>query len=143
MQKNSMAQLNPYITFSGNCRAAFDFYKFCLGGNLTLQTVGESPMADQMPAMQDLIMHVSLATGTLTLMGSDMLGPEGLTAGNNMTLSLNCDSEKEINDYFAKLSVGAKVTHPLKEEFWGGIYGDFTDQFGVRWMLNYQKQPMP
>jgi PhnB protein len=44
-----MAQINSYLTFSGNCREAMTFYKECLGGELAFQTVGESPLSDQMP----------------------------------------------------------------------------------------------
>jgi PhnB protein len=35
-----MAHLNAYIKFNGNARKAFAFYKDCLGGELTLLTVG-------------------------------------------------------------------------------------------------------
>ena len=54
-------------------------------------------------------------------------------------LLINCTSEAEINSLFSKLSAGGKVVHPLKEEFWGSIYGDFHDKFGVRWMMNWDK----
>ena len=50
-----MVQLNPYLRFNGNCREAMTFYQSCLGGELTIQTVGESPVAGQMPpSMQRL-----------------------------------------------------------------------------------------
>ena len=44
-----MARLNPYLNFDNNCREAMNFYKECLGGELTLQTIGESPLCDKMP----------------------------------------------------------------------------------------------
>jgi hypothetical protein len=37
-------QINPYLKFNGNCREAMTFYKNCLGGELTLNTVAGSPM---------------------------------------------------------------------------------------------------
>jgi PhnB protein len=45
-----MTQINSYLTFNGNCREAMNFYKDCLGGELNLQTIAESPLADKMPA---------------------------------------------------------------------------------------------
>ncbi|HFF4393614.1 TPA: VOC family protein, partial [Acinetobacter baumannii] len=27
---------------------------------------------------------------------------------------------------------------PLEKTFWGALYGAFTDQFGVKWMVNCQ-----
>ena len=32
---------------------------------------------------------------------------------------------------------------PLEMAFWGGLFGVLTDKYGVEWMLNYQKEPMP
>lgn len=44
-----MTQINAYIGFNGVCREAMNFYKDCLGGDLMIQTIGESPMAAQFP----------------------------------------------------------------------------------------------
>jgi PhnB protein len=114
------------------------FYKDCLGGELTLQTIAGSPIESQCPAaMKDSILHASLIKNNLILMASEMAAPEGLICGNNIALSLNCRSETEISIFFSKLSAGGKIIHPLKLEHWGAIFGVFTDKFGIRWMLNY------
>jgi PhnB protein len=134
-----MASLNPYLAFDGNCREAMSFYRDCLGGELALMTVGESGMAAQMPkSAHGLIMHSSLTKGSFSLMASDMM-EEGakLDHGNAMSLMLYCASEAEIKELFGKVSAGAKINAPLKVEFWGSMYGDLTDKFGVRWMFNY------
>ncbi len=48
------------------------FYKDCLGGELTMQAVGESPMADQVPPeMHKHILHASLIQDGFTLLGSE------------------------------------------------------------------------
>jgi len=130
-----MPQLNPYLLFSGNCREAMTFYKSCLGGELTIQTIGETPMAGQMPpAMQDKIMHSVLAKDGIVLMASDMVGPEGVKNGNAITLAIMGSSKAEIEPVFAKLSAGANVLHPLTEE-WFGTFGDLVDKFGIGWMF--------
>ena len=73
-----MAQINAYINFNGDCREAMNFYKDCLGGTLTLQTVAGSPIEAQCPpTMKDQILHASLNRNELVLMGSDMTGPGG------------------------------------------------------------------
>lgn len=133
-----MAQLNPYLRFNGNCREAMSFYKECLGGELTIQTVGESPMASQMPEAKDLIMHSALKKEGFTLMASDMIEPGKIVKGNNISLSISGADEKEIKTYFSKLSLGGKVTHALKEEFFG-LYGDLVDKFGIKWMFESDK----
>ncbi len=135
-----MTQIDAYLRFNGNCREAMTFYKECLGGELAMQTVGESPVASQMPpAAQKSIMHAALTKGRLVLLASDMVGSEGVVKGNAIALTLNCGSEEEIKTYFAKLSSGGQVTYPLKTEFWGATFGQLTDKFGVDWMLNYDK----
>ncbi|MBI2850492.1 MAG: VOC family protein [Chloroflexi bacterium] len=130
-----MAEFNAYLTFEGNCREAMEFYKGCLDGELNLMTVGDSPMAAQMPAeMHSKILHSVLTNGAIMLMGSDKLDEEEYRHGNTVSLCLVCKSKKEIETLFSKLSTGAKAVNPLREEFFG-IYGDLTDKYGFHWMF--------
>ena len=106
-----------------------------------MQTVGGSPIEAQCPAaMKESILHATLQKEGLVLMASEMTGPGRFSEGSNhIALSLNCSSEEEINTFYANLSSGAQIIHPLRMEFWGAIFGVFTDKFGIRWMLNYDK----
>ena len=135
-----MTQINAYLTFNGNCREAMKFYKECLGGELTLQTVGESPMADRMPPqMKQSVLHSTLTKGALLIMASDMVSEQGLMKGNTVSLMLNCSSEEEIKSCYARLSKGGEATHPLENTFWGALFGDLTDKFGNHWLLHYDQ----
>ena len=132
-------QLNPYLTFNGQCREAMNFYQLCLGGELVIQKISESPMAVQMPSEAGAnILHSSLTSGPIVLMGSDMMG-ENKVRGNDFFLCLNFTSDEEINACFAKLSEGGKVRMGLHQTFWGATYGELTDKFGFNWALNYSK----
>jgi PhnB protein len=136
-----MIQINSYLTFNGNCREAMMFYKECLGGNLFLQTIGESPMAEKMPeTMKDFILHSTLIKDSLLLMGSDMVPDAGLKKGNSVSLSLHCNTEEEIKRFYKKLSAGGRKDHPLENTFWGALFGDLTDKYGNHWLLNYTKK---
>ncbi len=136
-----MTQIYAYLSFNGNCREAMTFYKDCLGGELMLQTVEGSPVAEQMPAeFGPHILHSTLTQGDLLLMASDMASAE-LVQGNTISLSLNCSSKEEIEALFSHLSAGGKITHPLADEFWGATFGALTDKFGMNWLLNYDKTP--
>lgn len=136
-----MTNLYAYLTFNGNCREAMTFYKTCLGGELVLQTIGKSPMADKLPSkMQNSILHSTLTKNGFVLMGSDMVGEGGLVKGNTVSLMLNCGSEKEIKTVYKKLSAGGKATHPLEITFWGALFGDLTDKYGNQWLLHYDKK---
>jgi hypothetical protein len=72
---NTMTQIVAYLNFDGRTREAMSFYQQCLGGELVMQKISESPMAAQMPSeMGPRILHSSLTKNGLTIMGSDMLG---------------------------------------------------------------------
>ncbi len=134
-----MAQINPYLNFNGFTKEAMSFYKKCLGGELVMQKIAESPMAAQMPSeMGNKILHSSLINEGIVIMASDMMGND-IVNGNSIGLCLNCSSAEELNNFFEALSSGGKVTHPLHQSFWGATFGHLTDKFGVNWMLNYSK----
>ncbi len=135
-----MAKINAYLTFNGNCREAMLFYQQCLGGELTMQTVGGSPMEQQMPSRaRHHILHASLVNASLVLLASDVSGYGTLVNGNTISLSLHCSSEDEIKTYFHKLSVGGLVAHPL-HDFFAGTMGALTDKYDKDWLLYYEKK---
>ena len=135
-----MTQINSYLTFNGNCREAMNFYKDCLGGELSLQTIGQSPLAAKMPPqMKECILHATLIKDSLVLMGSDMVGEKGLIKGNSVSLAINCSSDEEIQIFYEKLSAGGNKDHALEQSFWGATFGDLTDKYGNHWLLNFEK----
>ncbi|MFD2718181.1 VOC family protein [Hymenobacter monticola] len=137
-----MALLSPHIAFpNGTCRDALSFYHSCIGGELKLMRVGDSGMAEHMPAeAQDMIMHGTLTTGQFVLMACDALDPRSPYApGNNIAMCLNCDSEEEINTLYTALGDGGTVVDPLADMFWGGKFGTLIDRFGTEWMFNFDK----
>ena len=137
-----MAILNPYLNFADNTEEAFNFYRSVFGGEFAmLQRFGETPDAEKMPESdRNMIMHVSLPIGKGNiLMGADAPESMGfnLTPGNNVHLCLSPASPEEAKELFDKLSEGGHIGMPLQQMFWGALYGDFTDKFGIRWMVNY------
>ncbi len=133
-----MASIYPYLTFNGNCREAMNYYKSCLGGDLSFIVVGESPVAGQMPPqLKDHILHSSLKTSDMEIMATDMQ-PEKLNEGNTVHLCLVCKTEEETRNLFDKLSAGGKVKQPLHEMFFG-LIGTLTDKFGKHWIVECNK----
>ncbi|MBX9719789.1 MAG: hypothetical protein K2X81_00200, partial [Candidatus Obscuribacterales bacterium] len=65
--------VNPYLTFNGNCEEAFKFYEAKLGGKADqFFRYGDSPMADKVPSdWKDKIMHATITFGAQKLMGAD------------------------------------------------------------------------
>ena len=131
--------LNTYLTFDGNCREAFEFYRSVFGGEfIVLTTFADGPDDMGVPDdAKDGVMHVSLPVGASVLMGSDNTdsGPP-LVAGNNFSISIDGDSREHCDELFAKLSAGGSVTMPMQETFWGSYFGTFADKFGINWMVS-------
>ena len=66
-----MTQINAYIGFNGDCRRAMEFYRDCIGGELSVQTIGESTMSEECPAdMKNTIVHAALIRGSMVLMAT-------------------------------------------------------------------------
>ncbi len=130
------ARLNPYILYRGQAREAAQFYQSVLGGELTLSTFGEFGATSD-PAAKDQIMHGQLETDHgFTLMVSDVLpGMGDYQEGTRISVSLSGD-DPVLRDFFEKLSEGGTVHTPLAKQMWGDEYGDFTDKYGVRWMVD-------
>ncbi len=136
-----MKQLNPYIGFNGQCNEAMNFYKDIFGGELIMQQVSETPMADKFPESQrNIIMHSQLTNGPVVIMGTDMVMPGGFTQGNNISIALNLSSVDEMRQVFKQLSAGGQVKDEIKKQFWGAYFGAVLDKFGINWMLNCDEE---
>lgn len=139
-----MTTVNVYLTFNGNCREAFEFYRTVFGGEFPyVGTFGEMPPQEGMPPVPDSeknnIMHITLPVSKETiLMGSDTGGEwaSNYSQGNNFSISINTDTKEKADKLFNGLSAGGQITMPLNETFWSSYFGMFTDKFGINWMVN-------
>jgi PhnB protein len=136
-----MTRLTTYLLFDGNCHEAMEFYRSCLGGELTFMKVKDSPVKDHMPAVQlNKTINAKLKSEKLEISASDWLRLDQVPIrGNTVCLYLSGGTLRDLNALFEKLSEGAEVTDPLKEQFFG-TYGALNDKFGVRWMFQTAKE---
>jgi len=132
--------LTPYLLLDGTCQPAMQFYQRCLGGELTLTLVGDSPMKAAFPAaLHHKVLNARLVSANLVLSASDWLRPQQVPVqGNTVCLYLSDGSSADLKALFAKLAEGAQVTDPLKDEPFG-TYGALNDKFGIRWMFHAAK----
>ena len=130
-------QLNVYLSFKGDCEAAFRAYAQCFGGTLgELFRYGGSPMADQVPPdWHDKVMHGSVTIGELVLMGGDV-APGRYEEPRGFSLSLNLTNPADAERIFDELAKGGKVMMPLEQTFWAARFGMVVDRFGVLWMIH-------
>ena len=127
--------LTPYLSFTDTARPALEFYQEVFGGELVINTFGESGMADG--DLADKVMHGQLETPSgFTLMAADT--PPGMdhSPGNNITVCLSGDDVEQLRGYFTRLTEGGEVSMPLEKQMWGDEFGQLVDRFGVPWMVN-------
>lgn len=140
-----MARVSTYLNFPRCTEEAFLFYRSVFGGDFIgpVHRYADIPAQPGQPPMAEadraLVMHVELPLpGGHVLMGSD--APESMgftvTPGNQVHINLEPDTRAEADRLFTALSAGGKVEMPMQDMFWGAYFGNFTDRFGVRWMVN-------
>lgn len=137
----SIMKLDIYLTFDGNCREAFDFYRSCFGGDFSeLETFRNGPPDMEVPEEYlDRLMHVALPVGPSMLMGSDSapgFGPP-VVVGTNFSISVQLESREESDRVFASLADGGSVSMPMQDMFWGAYFGSVSDRFGVSWQIHH------
>lgn len=113
-----------------------EFYHSCLGGELRLTQVKDTPAKEQMAAaQQEKVINAHLSSGQMEISASDWLMPDATPVrGDTVCIFLSGGTFEELKAVFDKLSLGAEVTNPLQELFFG-VYGALNDRFGVRWMF--------
>lgn len=133
-------KLNPYLTFNGNCKQAFEFYAKCLHGEIIMMmNYGDTPMKDDMPAeIQGRVAHARMMIGDQVLMASDA-HTECQADTKGMSISLLIDAPAEAERIFKALSEDGQVTMAMAETFWANRFGMLTDKFGIPWMINCEK----
>ena len=130
-------KITPYLSFNGNCAAAFDFYKELLKGEITFKmTWGESPAAAEMPPeAASLVMHSTLVMGGVILMGADAI-PGTYEQPKGINVSLQVDEVTEGSRIFNELADQGSITIPFRPTFWSKGFGMCVDRFGIPWMIS-------
>jgi PhnB protein len=130
-------QINPYLSFNGQCEAAFKFYEQCLHGEIgAIFRYAGTPLAHQVPAeWQDKVMHVSLKVGEQVLFGGDV-APDHYVPPKGFSLSLQLKDPAEAERIFHELSKEGLVSVPLEQTFWAARFGMVVDRFGIPWLIN-------
>ncbi len=139
-----MLNLTPFLLFDGNCAEAMTFYKSCLGGELTLTHVKDTPMKAQVaPQDHEKIINAHLKSGAVEFTATDWLHQTRKPKpGNMVAVYLNGGTYAELRPIFDKLSQGAdpNLLDDLRDLPFGS-YGHLADKFGVHWFFQGEKMP--
>ena len=124
---DGMHSLTPYLVCAG-AAGAIEFYK------TAFNAVEES----RTPNEQGKILNAGLRIGDSLLMVMDEFpesggrGPLSLK-GSPVMIHLQCEDVDAVVKQAA--AAGAKITSPVKDEFWGDRFAMLEDPFGHKWSV--------
>jgi PhnB protein len=139
-----MLRCNPFLLFDGNCAEAMTFYQSCLGGELTLTKLADTPMKEMFPPEKHKRMiNAHLNSGAIAISAADWMASPAFEPiqGNTFAIFIIGGTYDEIKKVFDKLSIGAE-----KDRFQDlhdlpfGTYGQFYDKYGVQWIFKGEKK---
>lgn len=138
-----MTNLTPFLLFEGNCAEAMSFYQACLGGELAITKVADTPMKNQMPPEKHhKIAFAHLKSGGIEFSATDWLHPTRMPKpGNMVAMYMNGGNYQELKAMFDKLATGAdkSLLDDLRDMPFG-TYGHLADKYGVHWFFQGDKK---
>lgn len=136
--------VTPYITFSGDCAAALDFYRTAFHTEIQMSY----PYGDYVPEgvavvppnLKDWILHAEMQICTTVFWFADEVA-EPVTKGNMVKLTVKVPTAKEAQTIFDALRVDGRITLPPTETFYSSFHAGLTDRFGVSWNIVAEEGP--
>jgi PhnB protein len=138
-ENKNMLRCIPFLLFDGNCAEAMTFYHKCLGGELTLTKLVDTPMKAQFsPEKHKRIINAQLKSGAIEISAADWMASPAFEPrqGNTYAIFVIGEAYNQLKPVFDKLKDGAEKER-LQElhDMPFGIYGQFYDRFGVQWIF--------
>ena len=130
--------LSPFLLFEGNCAEAMRVYQSCLGGQLDVTLLRDTPMKDQAPAnLHDKVAYAHLSSGPIEISATDWQHQTRVPRrGNTVGMYLSSGSYANLREVFDRLAVGADpdLLDELRDMPFGS-YGHLADRYGVHWFF--------
>ena len=138
-----MLRCNPFLLFNGNCAEAMTFYHQCLGGELILTKLRDTPMKAGFPKEKhDKIINAQLKSGAIEISATDWMASPAFNPiqGNTFAIFIIGGSYNELKIVFDKLAKEAnKDWFQDLHDMPFGTYGQFYDRYGVQWIFKGEK----
>lgn len=130
-----MQKITTFLMFDGKAEEAINFYVSLLKDSrilsITRYEAGEN-------GAEGTVKHAAFSLSGQEFMAIDSSLEHDFTFTPAMSLYVHCDSEREIDDLFEKLSGEGQVLMPLDEYPFSRKFGWVADRFGVSWQLNLE-----
>ncbi|QUX18231.1 glyoxalase/bleomycin resistance/extradiol dioxygenase family protein [Staphylococcus haemolyticus] len=142
-----MTELFPYLAFE-KAKDAIAYYEEVFGATNVKRLEVSEEQAEQFGMTKEqaaeATMHAEFEVLGVKILCSDSFGRvENINNGISLLIDFdvnNQDDSDKVQQFYDKIKDhdSLDIEMPLKEQFWGGNMGAFTDKYGVRWMLHGQ-----
>ncbi|MGK3204383.1 VOC family protein [Amycolatopsis sp. MEPSY49] len=140
-----------HLNFTGQARAALEFYASVFGGQAVVVTYGDFGMPAELPDAGKVVFGQVTADNGFRVLAYDVPGTDGPAAPavpttrreNGMTiteepffLSVRGSSVDEVSPLWKGLAEGATVIEEFGPAPWAPAFGMLADRFGVTWVID-------
>ncbi|WP_206793728.1 VOC family protein [Amycolatopsis sp. MtRt-6] len=140
-----------HLNFTGQARAALEFYASVFGGRATIVTYGDFGMPAALPDAGKVVFGQVTADNGFGVMAYDVPGTDGPATpaapatrrenGTTITkepffLSVRGATVDEVSPVWKGLVDGATVIEEFGPAPWAPAFGMVTDRFGVTWIVD-------
>lgn len=154
MALNAVTHLN----FTGQARAALEFYRSVFGGQVTIATYGDFGLPSGHPDAAKVVFGQVTADNGFRVMAYDVPGAEAPAGpptpttrrenGTTITrepffLSVRSDTVDEATAVWEGLAEGATVIEAFGPARWAPAFGMLADRFGVTWIVDVAAEHGP
>lgn len=119
-------QVNPYLSFNGNCTEAVALYEKAFNTKAVIEYSNEE---------KTLVAHAEFKIGNDIIMLYD--AAEEIKIGNNIMISVRFDEHElaEARSTFDILKTDGNCIMELGETSWSKCFGLLVDKFGIQWNI--------
>lgn len=139
-----MLQTTPFLLFDGNCAEAMTFYHNCLGGELVLTKLGDTPMKEMFPPEKHKrIINAHLKNGAVEISATDWMASPAYEPkhGDTYAIFVLGGTYDELKAVFDRLAEDAqKDRFQELHDMPFGTYGQFFDKYGCHWIFKGDKK---
>lgn len=134
-----MQKIIPNLWFDHRAEEAVRFYTGLFPGSKITRTAHYDKVASEVSGMKEgevLSMDFELAGQAFIAINAD----DHYRFTPSVSLTVYCESEREIDDLWKSLSAGGKILMELGEYPFSRRFGFLQDRFGVAWQLNLKDE---
>ena len=133
----SLPKVTPFLMFEGKAEEAMTLYTSVLPNSkvTSIKRYGKGEAG-----AEGSVFHATFTLNGQGVMCIDSPAKHNFTFTPATSLFVDCASEAELDEIFAKLSKDGKVFMPLQAYPFAKKFAWITDKFGVSWQLSWQRR---